>query len=64
MLDFLLSTLRTFWQSEPVRLLYVVAVALSTFATLSLGGEPGEAILRGVFLAILGEVQRQRVSPV
>lgn len=60
MLDFI----KNFWQSEPVRLLYVVAVGLQTFATLSLGGEPLQAILQGVLIAVVGEVQRQRVSPV
>ena len=60
MFDFL----KSLWQSEPVRLLYVVAIAAQTFATLSLGGEPLEAVLRGVLLAVIGEIQRQRVSPV
>ena len=56
--------LKSFWQSEPIRLLYVIAIALQTVATLSLNGEPFQAIVQGVFIAVLGEVQRQRVSPV
>ena len=60
----MLDIIRSFWQSEPIRLLYVLAIAAQTFATLSLNGEPTQAILQGVFIAVLGEVQRQRVSPV
>ena len=52
------------FSNEPIRVLYLVAVGLSTFATLSLGGEPIQAILQSVGIAVWGEVQRQRVSPV
>lgn len=59
----MLDLFRNFWHSEPIRLLYVLAIAIQTFATLSLNGEPIQAIVQGVFIAVLGEVQRQRVSP-
>ena len=49
------------WGSEPIRILYVVAVGLQAFATLSTGGQPLQAVIQGVFIAILGEFQRQNV---
>jgi hypothetical protein len=51
------------FRNEPIRVLYVVAAGLQAFATVSLGGEPVQAILQAVGLAVLGEIQRQRVSP-
>lgn len=60
-LDPLINPLLRLWKSEPIRLLYVVAVGLQAFATLSTGGQPLQAVLQGVFLAILGEAQRQGV---
>jgi len=50
--------------NEPIRVLYVIAVGLQAFATLSLGGEVGQALIQGVAIAVFGEIQRQRVSPV
>ena len=49
---------------EPIRVLYLLAVGIQTFATLSLGGEPLQAILQGVAIAVFAEFGRQRVSPV
>jgi hypothetical protein len=51
------------FENEPVRVLYVVAIGLETFATLSLGHAPIQAVIQGVLIAAWGEVQRQRVSP-
>ena len=49
------------WKSEPIRILYVIAVGLQAFATLSTGGQPLQAVIQGVFIAVLGELQRQNV---
>ena len=59
--DPLWNPLVKLWGSEPIRILYVVAVGLQAFATLSTGGQPLQAVIQGVFIAILGEFQRQNV---
>lgn len=59
--DPVLIPLGRLWKSEPIRILYVIAVGLQAFATLSTGGQPLQAVLQGVLIAVIGEIQRQQV---
>ena len=52
------------FEREPLRVFYVIAIAIQAFTTLALGGEPTQAILQGVAIAAWQEFTRQRTDPV
>lgn len=60
----LIGLFRTLWATEPVRLLYVVAIALTALADNLLLGNSGFPLVQAVVIAVIGEISRQRVSPV